>query len=143
MCVLYVSLCDLIVCLSVSPRYHKQFMIDQQSLNKMEENITIPKNEDTTAVNLLLGQFLAVSLSLHLLRIKNGTADELVAIEGRPYGDMILNLNCDPQIADKDFLAKVQKSDNRTQEAFESCKPRSDDQRKSLVHWSHCQDGIG
>lgn len=55
-------------------------MIDQQSLNKMEENITIPKNEDTTAVNLLLGQFLAVSLSLHLLRIKNGTADELVPL---------------------------------------------------------------
>ena len=109
-------------------------MIDQQSLNKMEDNITIPQNEDTTAVNLLLGQFLAVSLSLHLLRIKNRTADELVAIEGRPYGDMILNLNCDPQIADKDFLAKVQESDNRTQEAFESCKPRSDDQRKSLVH---------
>ncbi|XP_073346686.1 uncharacterized protein [Pagrus major] len=115
-------------------RYHKQFIIDEQSLDKMEENITLLINEDTTAVNEMLGEFIAVILRLHLLRITNCTADELVPVKGRPYGDMILNLNCDPQIADKDFLAKVQKSDNRTQEAFENCKPRSDNLGKTLLH---------
>lgn len=80
--------------------------------------------DDITVVNRMLGHFFAVGLKLHLLRIKNATADKLISDRRQPF-DMTFNLNCDPEAADKDFLTEVQKSVIRTQEAFRRCKPIS------------------
>lgn len=103
-------------------------------MNNVGKNDTIPINEDITTLNVLMGQAFTFSLKLHVIRIKNGTLNELVSSAERSHDDdVVFNLNCDPETADKEFLAEVQKSDNRTQEAFESCKPISDDINKSWL----------
>ncbi|KAE8291381.1 hypothetical protein D5F01_LYC10986 [Larimichthys crocea] len=53
-------------------RYFKQLGLDDQSLAKLGENHTVPLEEDTTTINLMLGQFFLGHLNLHLVRIKNG-----------------------------------------------------------------------
>lgn len=74
MCVLYVSFLGFSF-LFVSPRYLKQLVIDHQSLDKLVENHTMPIKDDTTVVNVMMGHFFAVSLSLHLGRIRNSTGN--------------------------------------------------------------------
>ncbi|XP_073346687.1 uncharacterized protein [Pagrus major] len=99
-------------------RYHKKLLSEDQSLDKLGENHLLPIKEDTTAFNLLLSHAFAANLKIHHLRIKNATEGELFTPDRKAPDDVIFSLNCDSEIADKDFLAEVQKSDNRTQEAF-------------------------
>ncbi|XP_034743927.1 uncharacterized protein LOC117954326 [Etheostoma cragini] len=109
-----------------SERYQKQLVIDHQSWDKLVENHTMAMKDDTTAVNVFMGQYIAVSISLHLSRITHFTGNLLdINANASPTGGNIWNLNCDPKAADKEFLAKVKNSDKRTQEAFESCSPKS------------------
>ncbi|KAF1383320.1 hypothetical protein PFLUV_G00130710 [Perca fluviatilis] len=110
-----------------SERYLKQLVIDHQSWwNKLVENHTMPITDDTTVVNVMMGQLFAVSLSLHLGRITNSTGNLSDHNDKQLRRDAIIwNLNCDLEAADKEFLVKVKKSDKRTQEAFESCTPKS------------------
>ncbi|KAL7387186.1 hypothetical protein ABVT39_019693 [Epinephelus coioides] len=110
-----------------SQRYLKQLKIDDQLLDKIfGENNTFPEMDETTALNVVLGKFFAGSLKLHLHRIRNTTAKEVFRSDRLPSADIIYNLNCDPETANKDFLDKMQKSVIRTREAFKSCKSRSD-----------------
>lgn len=88
-------------------------------MDKLGENNTLPIKEDITAFNLLLSHVFEASLQIHHLRIKNTTDDELFTPNRSPPNDVIFTPNCDPETDDKDFLAAVQKSDNRTQEAFQ------------------------
>ncbi|XP_032386587.1 uncharacterized protein LOC116700135 [Etheostoma spectabile] len=109
-----------------SEKYHKQLVIDHESWDKLVENHTMATKDDTTAVNVFMEQYIAFSLSLHLSRITNFTGNLLdINSNEFPTADIIWNLNCDLKAADKEFLAKVKKSDKRTQEAFESCTPKS------------------
>ncbi|TDH06125.1 hypothetical protein EPR50_G00130510 [Perca flavescens] len=108
-----------------SERYLKQLVIDHQSWDKLVENHTMPITDDTTAVNVMMGQFFAISLSIHLRRITHFTGNLSDINAESPKAGNIWNLNCDLEAADKEFLAKVKKSDKRTQEAFESCTPKS------------------
>lgn len=87
-------------------------------MDKLGEDHTLPIKEDSTAFNLLLSHVFEASLQIHHLRIKNTTDGELFTPNRSPPNDVIFTLNCDPETADKDLLAEVQKSDNRTQEAF-------------------------
>lgn len=83
----------------------------------MTENTSIM--EDITAFNLILSYIIEPSLQIHHFRIKNTTEDELSTPQGRkPPSDIIFTFNCDPEAAEKDFLAEVQKSDNHTKDAF-------------------------
>ncbi|XP_049889499.1 uncharacterized protein LOC126383102 [Epinephelus moara] len=118
-------------------RYLWRLKADDQSLDKLGENHTLRLNEDITALNVILGRAFAFSLKLHLLRFKNITNDELRFDDRILPDDMIFNLNCDPEAADKEFLAEVQKSDNHTQEAFKRCKPDSDIPTTWLQHFAH------
>ena len=86
----------------------------------MGENWTLPTHDDITAVNVRMGEFFAGCLKIHLLRIKNATSDTFLSSNRRYSSDMIFNANCDPEAADKEFLAKVQKSDS-----FNRCKRRN------------------
>lgn len=93
---------------------------------KLGENPTLPIDEDTTVINVMLGQFFSGSLNLHFRRIKNGTTDELIPQDGGACGNPGINLDCNPEAAEKEFLAVVQKSDNYTQEAFKRCTSKGD-----------------
>ncbi|TKS80353.1 hypothetical protein D9C73_013414 [Collichthys lucidus] len=107
-------------------RYVEQLKLDDQSLAKLGENHTVALEEDTTTINLMLGPFFGGHLNLHLVRIKNGTSNEFIRADLRPIGNPIMNLNCNPETADKDFLAVVQKSDSYTQEALQRCTNKGD-----------------
>ncbi|XP_074512251.1 uncharacterized protein LOC141780775 [Sebastes fasciatus] len=114
-------------------RYLKQLQVDFQSLETLgENNHTLPIKEDTIAVNIMLGQAFAKDLMYHLSRM-NSTADvvEFIPYVGPRLDDLIFNLNCDLEEANKDFLAEVQQSENRTQEAFKSC--MSEEEGKSSL----------
>ncbi|XP_059200975.1 uncharacterized protein LOC131980705 isoform X1 [Centropristis striata] len=106
-----------------SERYLKQLIIDGHSLDKLGENKMFLMKDDITVVNDVLAQFFAHSLKFHLYRIKNITAGEFDLRERHPPTDMVFRLNCDPETVYKELLAGVQKSDNRTQEAFKTCNP--------------------
>ncbi|XP_059200976.1 uncharacterized protein LOC131980705 isoform X2 [Centropristis striata] len=114
-----------------SERYLKQLIIDCQPLEKLGENKTFPVKDDTTEVNRVLGHHFGTSLTTHLHRIKNGTTLDFNG-GGQP-DDLIFNLNCEPEIAGKEFLAEVKKSDSRTQEAFKSCIKDSEDIEKTVL----------
>lgn len=77
--------------------------------------------EDITTLNFFLSYVFSLNLDLHHLRIKTATDDTLVSRKMRSplEEDIIYTFNCDPETADKDFLAAVQISDNRTKEAFQ------------------------
>lgn len=125
MCLLmYVSLW--FDCLFISPRYFNQLITEHQSLESLGENDTLPLKEDVTAVNVMLGQMFGVSLKAHLIRIENGTIHGIIIPDTAPT-DIIWNLNCDPEAAEEEFLAEVQKYDRRTQEAFIRCTPKTED----------------
>nr|XP_033506820.1 uncharacterized protein LOC117272169 [Epinephelus lanceolatus] len=110
-----------------SQRYLKQLKIDDQLLDKLGQNNTFPEMDGTTVLNVVLGNFFAGSLKLHLYRIRNTTAKEVFRPNGQwPSAYYIYNLNCDPETANKDFFVKMQKSVIHTREAFKSCEPRSD-----------------
>ncbi|XP_042353206.1 uncharacterized protein LOC121951076 [Plectropomus leopardus] len=117
--------------------YLKQLVTEDKSLDKLGENHKLLLNEDITALNVFLGRAFAVSLKFHLLRIKNITDNEYLLSERTPPADMVFHLNCDPEAADKEFLAEVQKSDNHTQEAFKRCKPKGDIPTTWLQHFAH------
>lgn len=74
--------------------------------------------EDITAFNLLLSYVVEASLWIHYSHIINPTEDELIAPQRKPPSDIIFTFNCDPEAAEKDFLAEVQKSDNHTKDAL-------------------------
>lgn len=74
--------------------------------------------EDITAFNLLLSHIVEASLQIHHFRIKNTTEDELITPRRNPPSDIIFTFNCDPEAAEKDFLAEAQKFDNRTKDAL-------------------------
>ena len=59
----------------VSLRHQKQVIIDQQSLDGLGENHTLPLKEDITSINFQLSRVFATSLEIHLLCINNGSAD--------------------------------------------------------------------
>ncbi|XP_074512250.1 uncharacterized protein LOC141780774 [Sebastes fasciatus] len=123
-------------------RYLKQLEVDFQSLDKLlGNNRTLPIKDDTIAVNIILGMVFERDLTNHVSRMNSTTDVRAVyyftwlisAFWGKPPADVIFNLNCDPEDANKDFLAEVQQSENRTQEAFKSCK--SEEEGKSwLLH---------
>ncbi|XP_037647102.1 uncharacterized protein LOC119501083 isoform X2 [Sebastes umbrosus] len=116
-------------------RYLKQLQVDIQSLDKLgENNHTLPMKEDTIVVNIMLGLAFAKDLMYHLSRMNSTTDVEAYesftwideAFQRTAADDLIFNLNCDPEEANKDFLAEVQQSENRTQEAFKSCKSKEE-----------------
>lgn len=107
-----------VILLFISPRYHKQLLNDDQSLEKSGESHTLPIKEDITAFNLLLSHVFAASLQIHHHRIKNTTDDELFTPNQSPPNDIIFTLNCDPETVVNNFLTEVHKSDNSTQEAL-------------------------
>ncbi|XP_037647231.1 uncharacterized protein LOC119501155 [Sebastes umbrosus] len=114
-------------------RYLKQLHVDFQSLDKLlENNHTLPIKDDNIVVNIILGGAFAQDLMHHVSRMNSTTDVRAVetftwlisAFQRTPPADVIFNLNCDPEEANKDFLAEVQQSENRTQEAFKSCKSK-------------------
>ncbi|KAM4623640.1 uncharacterized protein ACJ7VT_004687 [Polymixia lowei] len=145
-----------------SERYLRQVLIDKQDVYKGKE--------DTTGVNMMLGQFFERGLHIHLLRIANSTVvDEIVKSVKAPQKaeqnpspkesdaetgvgtDSVaktrkrripaperfanFQLNCDAEVASKEFLAEVQKSDNQTREAFVSCQPFNGHIQKTWMHY--------
>lgn len=74
--------------------------------------------EDITAFHLLLSYIIEAGLQIHHFRIKNTTEDELSVPDRKPPTDIVFTFNCDPEAAEKDFLAEVQKSDDRTKDAL-------------------------
>ncbi|XP_034559570.1 uncharacterized protein LOC117827172 [Notolabrus celidotus] len=100
-------------------RYIKLLTIDDQKLENLGENNMFAMQEDVPLLNVVHGKWFANNLKVHFLRLKNATADELVHSKERPPAVITFNLNCDPETADKDFKAHVQRSDSHTQEAFQ------------------------
>ncbi|XP_041658377.1 uncharacterized protein LOC121519647 isoform X3 [Cheilinus undulatus] len=98
-------------------RYMKRLTADDKSLQNLKENHTLPINEDITFNNRVLAKWFASSLNIHLLRLTNGTADDLVR-SNEKHSAITFNLNCDLETADKELKARVEKSDNSTQKAF-------------------------
>lgn len=115
-------------------RYLKQLKSDDESLEKLGENHTLPLKEDITAFNLLLSHVFIISLQFHHLRIKNTEDEGMHVPNRRPPTDIIFTLNCDPETASKVFLAEVQKSDNHTQEAFKSYMSKVSKISKTWLH---------
>ncbi|KAG8013865.1 hypothetical protein GBF38_016076 [Nibea albiflora] len=99
-------------------RYLKQLRLDDQSMGSLGETDTVVINEDVTVLNWILGKWFADSLQIHLLRIQNGTADKMIRSKGKQPAVFTCKLNCDPNAADKLFLAEVKKSDSCIQEVF-------------------------
>lgn len=108
---------------------------DLQAIKNLGEHHTLPLEEDVTLLNMHLSQFFETFLEIHLLRIKNGTAEDFPSGDFTIQGSPIFNLNCDPEVADKDFLAAIEKSDNRTQEAFQKCHPGNGTLSKSWLQY--------
>lgn len=116
-------------------RYIQKLSADGQAFSNLEKNSTSPSREDITQLNMMLGVHFEHSLRFHLDRIKNETTDkDIPTLWIQTSESIILNLNCDPESTDKDFLAEVQKSDNRTKEAFENCKQKEYESRPWLQH---------
>ncbi|XP_017276307.1 uncharacterized protein LOC108238615 [Kryptolebias marmoratus] len=103
-----------------------QLIADEESLDQLGENHTLPIREDVTQINRLMGDFVAVSLMLHLFRLKNASVDEWDGLSSNQRPFHIVNFNCDTEAADKVFLAEVEYFDSYTKRAFEKCKPKSD-----------------
>lgn len=84
----------------------------------MTENTST--KEDIEAFNLLLSYIVEASLQIRHFRIKNTTEDddELIIPHRNPPSDIISTFNCDPEAAEKDFLAEVQRSDSHTKDVF-------------------------
>ncbi|XP_047446055.1 uncharacterized protein LOC125011092 [Mugil cephalus] len=94
--------------------------------------------EDIAKINEILMLTVEGTMKVHLLRLKNGTADELESYddddEDLSQNKTTFNLNCVPEEADKEFLAKVQQADNRTKETFDNCKPDTGEVPETLMH---------
>ncbi|XP_041847921.1 uncharacterized protein LOC121644200 isoform X2 [Melanotaenia boesemani] len=106
----------------------KHLDADTQALDQLGENYSTPLHEDITKINFILGYYVTHSLFIHLGRINNGTEvdlDRFQQAEVHKKGDTILNVNCDPEIADTEFLAEVEKSDDYTKESLQKCKPKN------------------
>ncbi|CAJ1071473.1 uncharacterized protein LOC117827172 [Xyrichtys novacula] len=95
-------------------RYIKQLNTDDQWL---EKNMVMVQ-EDVPLENAALAKWFSSNLKVHLLRLKNGTVDDLVHPRERHPTVITFNLNCDVETADKDFKAHIQRSDSHIQEAF-------------------------
>lgn len=115
-----VSECLMLLCSYFSYRCIYQLKADEEGLNQPGKNNSIPLNEDVTLINRMLGEFFVIGLKFHYARISNVT---LAHEDRKPPGIVTFNLNCDPKAAEKDFLAKVENSDDITKKAFEACKP--------------------
>lgn len=95
-----------------SCRYFLQFKTDEQSFDF--ETATPFNREDITALNMIQSHMFQASLQIHHARIKN-TTEELLIWQNRDMPDgIITTFNCDPEEANKDFLAEVQRADNHT-----------------------------
>ncbi|XP_059201355.1 uncharacterized protein LOC131981074 [Centropristis striata] len=115
-----------------SEKYLKKLIIQGRHLEKLGENHTM--NEDITAVNEMVGSYFAGCLYLHLRRINNATVEELVISNRSRSPDVnFFHLNCDPEMADRQFLAELQKSENRIREAFNRCKPNHERKAKTWL----------
>ncbi|XP_041847593.1 uncharacterized protein LOC121643990 [Melanotaenia boesemani] len=104
----------------------KHLDADTQVLNQMGEKLQ-HTTEDITVINFMLVYQVTLSLFVHLNRINNGTKDDVNRFRQTQVdnkGEGILNFNCDPEIADTEFLAEVEKSDNYTKESLQKCKPK-------------------
>lgn len=113
--------------IEAAERYLHKLSADGQALSNLGENSTLPVGEDVAQLNMVLGVCFQKGLNLHLIRIKNGTTLMDIPSQWLKTAEYTtFNLNCDPEATDKDFLAEVQKSDSRTKEAFENCKPKED-----------------
>ncbi|XP_025755818.1 uncharacterized protein LOC112842745 [Oreochromis niloticus] len=88
----------------VTERCILQLKADLQAIKKLGEYHTLPLEEDVTLLNMHLSQFFETFLEIHLLRIKNGTAEDFPSGDVTIQGSPIFNLNCDPEVADKDFF---------------------------------------
>ncbi|XP_037642294.1 uncharacterized protein LOC119497927 [Sebastes umbrosus] len=127
-----------------SERYLKQLKIDDLSLDKVVKSDRIPIREEITAVNMMLGFFFATSLQYHIHRINSMLDVHGFRSRTEEPDEMVFNLNCDPEAVHNEFLAEVQKSDRRTQDAFENCKtvqgrdlPKTWLHRVAWFEWLH------
>lgn len=78
------------------------------------ETATPVNREDVTVLNMIQSHMFQASLHIHHSRIKNTTEESLTwRDKGIPKG-IVTTFNCDPEEADKDFLAEVQRADNQT-----------------------------
>ncbi|XP_041847922.1 uncharacterized protein LOC121644200 isoform X3 [Melanotaenia boesemani] len=105
----------------------KHLDADTHVLSQLGENHSTPIHEDVTKINFMLGYFVTFSLFVHLDRINNCTKDDLGRFQQAEVynkSDTIFNGNCDPEIAETEFLAEVEKSDNYTKEAFRNANQR-------------------
>ncbi|XP_013859917.1 uncharacterized protein LOC106514926 [Austrofundulus limnaeus] len=109
-------------------RFLYQLKADEEDLNQPGKNNSVPLHEDVTLINRMLGFFFTVGLKIHLQRISNVTLDYDVTLDNKNSKSLdstvTFNLNCDTEAAEKDFLAKVESSENLTKQAFEACKPK-------------------
>ncbi|KAM3605509.1 uncharacterized protein V6R79_026446 [Siganus canaliculatus] len=103
-------------------RCHKQLVTDYQSLDELGENHALLLKEDITKFNLRQCFVFDYHLRSYHSRIKKTTEDDLNDISTILPDEVIVTLNCDLETSVRDFLIAVQKSDNRTQEAFQSLK---------------------
>lgn len=74
------------------------------------------------------------------INTKNGVNESTVAKARKrripaPEKYTDFDLNCDAEAASKEFLAAVQTSDSRTQEAFKNCEPNYPRLPKTLLHY--------
>ncbi|XP_041658375.1 uncharacterized protein LOC121519647 isoform X1 [Cheilinus undulatus] len=100
-------------------RYMKRLTADEDSLETLNEKDLLLMYEDVVLRNRLLAKWFGVSLNIHLLRLTNGTANDLVKWpNGNQLTVLTHNLNCDLETADKELKARVERSDDLTQEAF-------------------------
>lgn len=104
-------------------RYFQQFQTDEQSFGLEAE--TPFNREDVIVLNMMQSHIFQASLQIHHDRIKNATGDTLVLQNSRMPSGIVMTFNCDPEAAEKDFLAEVQRADNGTQALFSEiqCNP--------------------
>lgn len=96
----------------VTKRYFQRLKTDEQSFGFETE--TPFNREDVTALNVMQSYIFQAFLQIHHARIKNTTEETLIwQNRGIPKG-IITTFNCDPEAADEDFLAEVQRADNHT-----------------------------
>lgn len=70
--------------------------------------------DDITALNMMQSYIFEASLQVHHVRIKNTTEETLIWQNRQIPNGIVTTFNCDPEAADKDFLAEVQRADNHT-----------------------------
>ncbi|XP_034559594.1 uncharacterized protein LOC117827189 [Notolabrus celidotus] len=113
-------------------RYLLQIKIDYLSLEKMKEDpsfqlnkSSLPFMQDTAVMNLAMAVVFSKVLRTHYLNINGTESDEIMKFNPQLNDPPTYNLNCDPETADKEFVAAAQNLPAGFQNAFKNKLPQS------------------